>query len=199
MWSEAAFPFTSRAVRGRARQLCIAQGRRDPAVPGGPQPLSSAQGYPGRLRVLAGSCRNVPIMIWETHCVLVTFPTCPVVPSMTRLLHIHCFGGSFLKILPSFQSFNMLFLLLGSLIRVPLSGFPGGSDGKESACKAGGLGSISRSGRSPGEGDGYPLQHSCWRIPWTEEPDGLQFMGSRRVGPTERLTLSLLVPKTVAG
>ena len=28
-------------------------------------------------------------------------------------------------------------------------------------------------GRSPGEGKGYPLQYSSWRIPWTEEPGGL--------------------------
>ena len=40
-------------------------------------------------------------------------------------------------------------------------GFPGGSEGKESACNAGGLGSIPRSGRSPGEGNGYPHQYSC--------------------------------------
>ena len=37
----------------------------------------------------------------------------------------------------------------------------GGSDGKESACNVGHLGSIPGSGRSPGEGSGYPLQHSC--------------------------------------
>ena len=40
-------------------------------------------------------------------------------------------------------------------------GFPGGSDGKESACNAGDLGSIPGSGRSPGEGNGNPLQYSC--------------------------------------
>ena len=37
---------------------------------------------------------------------------------------------------------------------------PAGSDGKESACSAGGLGSILGLGRSPGEGKGYPLQYS---------------------------------------
>ena len=37
---------------------------------------------------------------------------------------------------------------------------PGGSDGKESACNAGNVGSIPRSGRSPGEGNGNPLQCS---------------------------------------
>ena len=39
--------------------------------------------------------------------------------------------------------------------------FPGGSDGKASACNAGDPGSIPGSGRSPGEGNGNPLQHSC--------------------------------------
>ena len=40
-------------------------------------------------------------------------------------------------------------------------GFPGGSDGKESACNARDVGSIPVSGRSPGEGNGYPLQYFC--------------------------------------
>ena len=39
-------------------------------------------------------------------------------------------------------------------------GFPGGSGHKESACPAGDLGLIPGSGRSPGEGNGYPLQYS---------------------------------------
>ena len=42
----------------------------------------------------------------------------------------------------------------------PFWGFPGSSAGKESACNSGDLGSIPRSGRSPGEGIGYPLQYS---------------------------------------
>ena len=42
-----------------------------------------------------------------------------------------------------------------------LKGFPGGSDGKESACNAGDPGLIPGLGRSPGEGNGYPLQYSC--------------------------------------
>ena len=40
-------------------------------------------------------------------------------------------------------------------------GFLGGSDGKASACNAGDPGSIPRLGRSPGEGNGNPLQYSC--------------------------------------
>ena len=39
-------------------------------------------------------------------------------------------------------------------------GLPGGSDGKESVCNAGDLGSIPGLGRSPGEGIGYPVQYS---------------------------------------
>ena len=45
------------------------------------------------------------------------------------------------------------------------SGFPGGSDGKESACNAGDLGLIPGLGRSPGEGKGYPLQYSFLETP----------------------------------
>ena len=39
-------------------------------------------------------------------------------------------------------------------------GFPGGSVGKESACSAGDAASIPGSGKSPGEGNGKPLQYS---------------------------------------
>ena len=105
---------------------------------------------------------------------------------------------------------------------IPNLVFPGSSAGKESACNAGDPSSIPGSGRSPGDGRGYPLQYSwaslvaqtvknclqCGRpgfnpwagtIPWrrawqstpvflpgesprTEEPGGLQSMGSQRVG-----------------
>ena len=40
-------------------------------------------------------------------------------------------------------------------------GVPGSSNGKESACNAGDLDSITGLGRTPGEGNGYPLQYSC--------------------------------------
>ena len=42
--------------------------------------------------------------------------------------------------------------------------------------------SIPRLRRSPGRGHGDPLQDSCLENPWTEEPGGLQSMGSQRVG-----------------
>ena len=62
------------------------------------------------------------------------------------------------------------------------TGFSRGSDGKESAGKAGDPGLIPGSGRYPEKGNGYPLQYSCRKIPWTEEPGVLQSMGLQRVG-----------------
>ena len=61
-------------------------------------------------------------------------------------------------------------------------GFPGGSEDKASAYNAGDPGSIPGSGRSPGEGNGNPLQYFTWKILWTEEPGRLLSMGSQRVG-----------------
>ena len=46
-----------------------------------------------------------------------------------------------------------------------MRGFPGVSDGKESACNAGDLGLIPGLGRSRGEGNGNPLQYSCLENP----------------------------------
>ena len=72
--------------------------------------------------------------------------------------------------------------LVVSTFSIKYSHVPGGSDGNESTCNAGDLGSV------PGQED--PLEkgmatHSsilAWRIPWTKEPAGLQSMGSQRVG-----------------
>ena len=57
---------------------------------------------------------------------------------------------------------NCTLLYNGSIHR---SGFPHSSVGKESACNAEDLGSIPGSGRSPGEGNGNPLQYSCLENP----------------------------------
>ena len=69
--------------------------------------------------------------------------------------------------------------------------FPGGSDGKESACSVG----------DPGQYLGWedPLEedmttHSsilAWRIPWTEDLAGYSSWGGKESDTTERLTLSL--------
>ena len=59
-------------------------------------------------------------------------------------------------------------------------GFPGGSDSKEPACNVGDPGLIPGSGRSPGEGKGYPLQYSGLQNPWR---------GHKESDMTERLSL----------
>ena len=56
----------------------------------------------------------------------------------------------------------------------------GGSDSKESACSVGDLGSIPGLERSP-KGMATHCSVPAWRIPWTEEPGGLQSGGSQRV------------------
>ena len=64
-------------------------------------------------------------------------------------------------------------------------GFPGGSDGKESASNEGDLGSILELGRSPGEANGYPLQYLALENYMDHE-------GHRESDSTERLSLNLI-------
>ena len=54
------------------------------------------------------------------------------------------------------------------------------SASKESVCSAREMDLIPGSGRSPGEGNGYPLQYSCLGNPRTEESGGLQSMASQK-------------------
>ena len=61
-------------------------------------------------------------------------------------------------------------------------GFPAASDGKESACNAGDRGYIPGLGRSPGEGNGNPLQYSCLKNPrdrgaWQATAHGVSSVG----------------------
>jgi len=70
--------------------------------------------------------------------------------------------------------------------------FPGGSVGENSpatqnTCNTRDVSSISGSGRSPGEENGYPHQILAWEIPWTEEPGGLQSVGLQEADRTELL------------
>ena len=68
------------------------------------------------------------------------------------------------------------------MLPTPLfSGFPGGSDGKESTCQRREHRFSPWVGRSPGEGNSNPLQYSCPEIPRTEEPGGTQSVGLQRV------------------
>ena len=76
-------------------------------------------------------------------------------------------------------------------------GFPGGLVVKDPLVNAGDTGSIPGLERFPWGGDGYPLQYSCWEIPRTEKPDGLQSMGLQRVGHnlvTKQIAYSMSQP-----
>ena len=75
-------------------------------------------------------------------------------------------------------SVNAVFILYAPHL---WKGFPGGSDGNESACNAGDLGSFPGLGRSPGGGQGNPLQYSC-----LENPQGQRsLVGSSPWGHSE--------------
>ena len=56
-------------------------------------------------------------------------------------------------------------------------GFPGEWVAKNPPANARDTGLIPESGRSPGEENGNPVQHSCLEITWTEDPGGLQSTG----------------------
>ena len=68
-------------------------------------------------------------------------------------------------------------------------GFPGGSDGKESTCNVGDLGSIPGLGRYPGGGHGNPLQFSCLENPQGQRNlAGYNPWGHKELNVTERLS-----------
>ena len=72
--------------------------------------------------------------------------------------------GSFPSCVSSFSSESFprsLYLMAFACLIGQLQGFPGDSDGKTSACSPGDQSSIPGLGRSPGEGNGNPLQYSC--------------------------------------
>ena len=70
---------------------------------------------------------------------------------------------------------------------------PHSSVGKESACNVGDLGSIPRSGRSSGEGNGNPLQYSCLENPMDREAWRVTVHGLSRVGHDLATRLLLLL------
>ena len=61
-------------------------------------------------------------------------------------------------------------------------GFPVGLVVKNPPANVGDVGLTSGLGRSPGEGNSNPSSILAWRIPWAEEPGGLQSTGSQKVG-----------------
>ena len=79
-------------------------------------------------------------------------------------------------------------------------GFPGGSQGKESAYNAGDPGLVPGLGRFPGEGNGYPLQYSCLgNLMDTRSLAGYSPWGCKELDSTERLTLSLFFHAGMGG
>ena len=113
-----------------------------------------------------------------------TISRSPKFQSIWIFLHFHL-GSSYSalsKYLPLGKKFSSLerckakINLKTNLRVLPFLGFPGGSDGKESACKARNPGLIPELGRSPGEVNGNPCSILAWRIPWTEERSRLQSM-----------------------
>ena len=80
----------------------------------------------------------------------------------------------------------------GKRIQVRGHGFPGSSDGKESACNAGDPGSIPGLGNLLEKGMATHPSILAWRIPWREEPGELQSMGSQELDTTEWLHFTSL-------
>ena len=78
----------------------------------------------------------------------------------TSVLNAISAVAHFVSTLKKVFFFKIYIYLFGCLL-----GFPGGSVGKVSAYNVGDLGSIPRSGRSPGEGNGNPLQYPCLENP----------------------------------
>ena len=73
-------------------------------------------------------------------------------------------------------------------------GFPSGSEGKEPACNAGDLGSISGWGRSPGEGKATHSSIFAWRKSMDTGACGQQSMGSQRVGHDWATNMFTFIP-----
>ena len=65
-----------------------------------------------------------------------------------------------------------------------MEGFPGGSVGKELACNAGDAGDLGQEDLLE-EGTATHSRILAWRIPWTEEPGGLQSIGHEESDTTE--------------
>ena len=153
-----------------------------------PPAAHSRQGtHPGPQDVLVGGCYRPSVLVSPTlplppapaPCLLLaSSQTCNHAPASGPLHWLFPQPGVLFPLL--FQ--GMLPFVNYRLALTKSTGFPGGSDGKASVCNVGDPGSIPGPGRSPGEGNGNPLQYPCLEISMEEKPGGLQSMGSRRVG-----------------
>ena len=102
-------------------------------------------------------------------------------------VHVFCTFSNWIACLFVFYSLNFensLYMLDASHL-----GFPGGSDGKESACRAGDLTLIPGLGRSPGQRSWQPTPVFLpGESSWAEEPGGLQSWDDKELDTTERLS-----------
>ena len=80
------------------------------------------------------------------------------------------------------QLFFLSLLFLKLMFKYVHLGLPWWLSGRECACNAGDVGLIPGWGRSPVEDTATHSSIFAWRIPWTEEPGGLQLIGLQRVG-----------------
>ena len=83
--------------------------------------------------------------------------------------HSKCFSCVFCVVSPCLDSSIFWGHISVFLSLTLLKDFPGGSDSKESACNAGDPDSVPGLVRSPGEGNGNPLQYSCLETPMDRE------------------------------
>ena len=96
--------------------------------------------------------------------------TSSLIPNHVPWFSVYAFPTSLFKLIPKYfilfdavVNGTVFLILLRLFIASVQKGFPGGSDGEECACNEGDPGLIPGSGRSPGEGNGSPLQYSCQR------------------------------------
>ena len=101
------------------------------------------------------------------------------------ILFLMIFLGTLLERQVSFTASQAFWIKLG---------FPSGLVGKESACSAGDLGSLPESGRSPGEGNGNPLQYSCLQNPMDRGAWQATVHGVAESDMTERVHMWSIFP-----
>ena len=99
----------------------------------------------------------------QHHSLKASIPWCSAF-FISQLSHLYVTTGKTIALTSRTfvgKGMSLLFNMLSRLVM----GFPGGLEGETSACNAGDPGSIPGSGRSPGEGNGNPLQYSCLENP----------------------------------
>ena len=136
---------------------------------------------------------------WRRHIVLQEGNLRQITKCFLLILRVRWNKNVCLWLLQSLRAYSQdcvhsMFVASSTLSCVGLLciGFPGGSDIKESACNAGVPGLIPGLGRSPGEGNGNPLQCSCLKKPEDRGAQRASVHGVAESETTEQLTLSLL-------